>query len=263
MVIKRYPGRGSGASRFSQAASRGPDSRTAGRGHGCPALRAPPAPEGLPSSRLSALPPARSLTRSAGRRAPGSSAAASRRVPGSAGSTAPSRPAAPRGPARPRRQLAPRERPDGGGHAPGRRRRRTCWRGTRAAPAAVASVSAGEGDARGPGRAGPGRLERSEPRRRRRAPHAPQRPLPPARAGPARIPSVAAAAAAAGGASSGRAGERRGRVAEEPGCRLRRKSRSDSGPAPHGRARAREGEGCPRSLRVGPGCWRLRGFGFD
>lgn len=129
MVTKRYPGRGSRASHGS------PTQRPEGPTAGQQAARTVARHCGLPGpGRAAVLPPVRppacSLTRSAGR-APGSSAASSRRVPGSAGPTAPARPAAPRGPARPCRQLAPGERPDGGGHAPGRRR--TCWRATRAA----------------------------------------------------------------------------------------------------------------------------------
>jgi hypothetical protein len=111
-------------------------------------------------------PPAAHKTRSLTRSRPRSSssvawaAAALRRLPGSAGPTAPARPPAPRGPARPRQQPAPGERPGSGGHAPGRRRarRRTCWR--RPLPAAPRAELSREGS-------GPGRLERSELRRRR------------------------------------------------------------------------------------------------
>lgn len=106
------------------------------------------------------------------------------------------------------------------------------------------------GSGPGPGRAG---ALRSRGTAAAAVPHAPQRPLPPARAGPARIPSVAAA----GGASSGRAGERRGRGAEEPGAaRLRRKSRSDSWPrtARPASAPARPGRD-PAGELAG---WRLR-----
>lgn len=186
-------------------------------------------------------PPARSLTRSAGR-APGSSAAASRRVPGSAGPTAPAGPAAPRGPARPRRQLAPRERPDGGGHAPGRRRRRTCWRATRTA----GRCGLCERGLRG---RGPGRLERSEPRRRRAPTRLSGRCLPRA---PARLafPQSRRRRAAPPQAARGSGGgaSRRSRAAACAG-------RAAPTLAPHRRARAREGEGRPRSGRGTRGWW--------
>lgn len=252
-VTKRHPGRGSHASRASP--KRRPEGRTsgiAGRARArLPGTAGSPGPGRAavlpsPSSRASSRPLAHSPARRAALRAPrlpphaaSRAARAPRPRPGRLHPVAPRAPAASWSRASVRTAAGMLRAGGGGGGA---------RVGARLGP--LAAVAFGERGLDGGTRAGPGRLERSEPRRHRRAPHAPQRPLPPARAGPARIPSVAAAAAA-GGASSGRAGERRGRVVEEPGRRLRRKSRSDSGPAlPSPRAGGGRGA---TALGEGPG----------